>query len=68
MPESTEMLRRDAAARFLGLATQTLDNWRSAGRGPRFVKMGARVLYERAELEAFKAANTRQSTAAPGAA
>ena len=59
----SEMLKREAAARFLGLAVQTLDNWRSAGRGPKFVKLGARVVYQRSELESYLAANRRQSTA-----
>lgn len=62
----SEMLRRAAAAKFLGLATQTLDNWRSTGRGPRFVKLGTRVVYQRADLEAYLAANKRQSTARAG--
>lgn len=62
-PTTLPMLScRDAAA-FLGLAPATLDNWRSLGRGPKFVKLGARVLYDRVELERFKTANTRQSTA-----
>lgn len=62
-PAPPPMLRCEDAAAFLGLAPATLDNWRSLGRGPKFVKLGARVVYARDELERFQAANTRQSTA-----
>lgn len=61
-------LNRSRAAEYLGLKTKTLDNWRSTGRGPRYLKLGARVLYPQAELDAFKAANLRQSTSESGAA
>jgi predicted DNA-binding transcriptional regulator AlpA len=61
-------LNRSKAAEYLGLKTKTLDNWRSAGRGPRYLKLGARVLYPQTELDAFKAANLRQSTSERGAA
>lgn len=50
------------AAEYLGLAPKTLDNWRTSGRGPKFLKLGARVLYPQTELDAYKAANLRQST------
>ena len=54
-PES-EYLRRDQAARFLGLATGTLANWASAGVGPSYHRVGGRtVVYERAELRRFLA-------------
>ncbi len=32
----------------------TLSNWRSQGKGPPFVKMGSRVLYPIAKLEAWE--------------
>ena len=53
----------DGAAAYLGLSPKTLANWRHLGRGPRYLKLGARVVYPQAELEAFKAASLRQSTA-----
>ena len=37
----------------------TLDNWRSQNRGPRFVKIGGRVLYPVAEVEAYELRNLR---------
>lgn len=59
---------RFRAAEYLGIALKTLDKWRCAGRGPRYLKLGARVLYPQGELDAFKAANLRQSTAERGQA
>ena len=56
-------LTREKAAEYLGLGLRTLDNWRSQGRGPRYLKLGSRVIYPLQELDAFKAANLRQSTA-----
>ena len=54
------------AASILGLSTKTLRRWRWAGKGPRFLKLGAAVRYERAELAAFIEAGRRQSTSDPG--
>jgi predicted DNA-binding transcriptional regulator AlpA len=55
-------LDRNQAAEYLGLSRKTLDNWRTTGRGPRFLKLGSRVLYPVAELDAFKTAHLRTST------
>lgn len=52
------------AAIYLGVAAQTLNRWRmKAGEGPPFVKLGRRVVYERADLDAFLAQQRRASTA-----
>ena len=32
-----------------------MEVWRSLGKGPRYVKLGARVVYEMADLDAFAA-------------
>ena len=51
---------RELAARWRGVVTlSTLDNWRSQNRGPRFVKIGGRVLYPVAEVEAYELRNLR---------
>lgn len=36
----------------------TLANWRSGKRGPRFVKIGKKVVYRTSDLEAFLARHT----------
>jgi predicted DNA-binding transcriptional regulator AlpA len=50
------------AAKVLGLAPQTLMIMRLRGRGPRFVKLGRRVLYDPADLANWVEANKRTST------
>lgn len=50
----------DLVARWCDAVTlSTLDNWRSQNRGPRFVKIGGRVLYPLHEVEAYEARNLR---------
>ena len=41
------------AAEYLGLHARTLDNWRSQGRGPRYIRVGRRIIYRVADLEEF---------------
>lgn len=51
---------RELAERWLGVVTMsTLDNWRSQKRGPRFVKIGGRVLYPIDEVVAYERRNLR---------
>lgn len=45
-----------------GLDYQTLANWRAKGKGPRYVKAGARrVLYRRTDLDKWMEANLVQT-------
>jgi excisionase family DNA binding protein len=60
------LLTTQEAADFLRLKKNTLEVWRVQGRGPEFLKLGSRVLYDRAELERFAATNRRKSTSDPG--
>lgn len=60
-----DYLTTQEAADLLRLKKNTLEVWRIQGRGPVFVKLGSRVLYERVALEAFAAAHRRKSTSAP---
>jgi hypothetical protein len=46
------MTRADAA-HYLGHQSKTLSMWQLAGKGPRSVKVGGRVFYYRADLDAF---------------
>lgn len=43
------------AAALLGTTRRTLNNWHRSGFGPQPVRDGARLLYDRAEVEAFAA-------------
>jgi hypothetical protein len=42
-----------AAAAHLGICPRTLDNWRSQSRGPRYIRVGRRVVYRLADLECY---------------
>lgn len=45
------------AARYLGVATKTLANWRAAKMGPPYIQHGAGIVtYVRDDLEAYRAA------------
>ena len=56
-----EVLRMDQvlndiqAARYLGLAAQTLRNMRHYGRGPAYCKLGSRVVYKTSDLDLYLA-------------
>ena len=49
------------AAEYLGLGKSTLDKLRVAGDGPVFIKIGKRVVYDPADLDAWFAAHKHTS-------
>ena len=56
-------MRAPEAARYLGLSVSTLAKMRLRGDGPPYSKAGPRiVIYDRADLDEWLAANRRQST------
>ncbi len=58
-----EHLNQTDLARRWTISPRTLERWRWLGQGPRFIKVGGRVIYRVAEIEAFEAQQTRISTA-----
>jgi len=42
------------AASIAGVAPKTLENWRHIGGGPRFMKLGRKVMYDPRDIEAWK--------------
>jgi predicted DNA-binding transcriptional regulator AlpA len=50
------------AAQFLGLSVSTLNKMRLTGSGPRYLKLGRRVLYDLRHLEEWAATCTRSHT------
>ena len=54
---------KEAAAR-LRTSAQVLSNWRIKGIGPKYIKMGRKVLYPVAQLEIWEDSRLRQNTAA----
>lgn len=46
------------AAEFLGVKPCTLELWRCRKKGPRYSKLGSRVMYDLSELEAWFASQS----------
>jgi len=55
-------LNVQAAARLIGLSVATLAKMRCAGGGPPFLKLGRRVLYDRADIKAWLDARRVRNT------
>ncbi|MGO8918189.1 MAG: helix-turn-helix transcriptional regulator [Stellaceae bacterium] len=60
-------LRTPEAARLLGLSGRTLEKHRTYGTGPRYSKLGGRVVYRIDDLQAWVALGAKASTSDPGA-
>ncbi len=56
------LLTTSDAVPVAGVAVKTLENWRSDGKGPRFIKAGRKVLYDPADIATWKEANRFCST------
>ena len=66
MAESVELVplvdQERAAVLLGGLSVRTLERWRYEGTGPRFVRVGRRVMYAPRALAAFIERRSRTST------
>lgn len=63
--EMRDLLDTKAASPLIGVSPGTLENWRIAGVGPKFIKTPGKrgkVLYDPTDIEAWKEANRYQST------
>ena len=56
--------QKELAKRWL-ISPRTLGQWRWQGRGPRFLKIGGRVVYRLSDIEAFEAVNLHANTNGP---
>ncbi|MEL6958773.1 MAG: DNA-binding protein [Pseudomonadota bacterium] len=56
---------QDQLAQRWHMSPWTLEQWRWLGRGPRFLKIGARVSYDESVMEDFEAGQTCQNTHGP---
>jgi predicted DNA-binding transcriptional regulator AlpA len=59
------LLSQRQAADFLCLSQRTLERWRVTGTGPAYAKLGRRVAYRQADIEAWITAHVRSSTSEP---
>ncbi len=60
-------LRTAEAGRYLGLSGRTLEKHRTYGTGPRYRKIGGRVIYALSDLEAWADQGAQVSTTDPDA-
>jgi excisionase family DNA binding protein len=58
----SQLLTTKEAAEFLRLKPHTLENMRSEGKGPIFMKLGGRVFYHRADLKTWLKESRRRSS------
>ena len=65
-PLPPRFLRTPEAARFLGLSGRTLEKHRIYGTGPRYSKLGGRVVYRVEDLQAWVDTAAKASTSDPG--
>lgn len=56
------------AAPLAGATVGTLENWRTQGVGPKFIKVGRRVFYDPDDLAEWRASRRFQSTSEAEAA
>lgn len=60
-------LRTAEAGHYLGLSGRTLEKHRTYGTGPRYRKIGGRVIYALSDLEAWADQGAQTSTTDPDA-
>jgi predicted DNA-binding transcriptional regulator AlpA len=51
--QETPLLNIEQASKYIQLSTATLARLRKDNNGPAYVKLGARVLYRKTDLDAF---------------
>jgi hypothetical protein len=61
-----QLMTTQETADYVRHAGQTLAKWRCYGQGPRYVRVGRSILYDRADVDAWLDARMRRSTSDPG--
>ncbi|CAN0560176.1 unnamed protein product [Laminaria digitata] len=61
--QAIAILSASQASRYLDLSISTLAKWRHYGTGPRYSKLGRRVVYRVDELDSWVQQNQHTSTA-----
>lgn len=57
-----EFLKQKDVARRWGISPRTLERWRVIGHGPRFMKVGAHVLYRLCDVKTYEIKRIRTKT------
>ena len=69
VPSALRLWTKKDTANVLHVEIKTLDNWRTQGRGPCFVRLGGprgRILYRESDLTKYIEAAVRRSTSDTG--
>ena len=59
---SSPLIDEKQVAEMLGISPATLRTWRYKGRGPKYIKIGSHVRYDRAVLDEWLTCQIRSST------
>lgn len=59
-----KITQEQLAARW-HLSPRTLEQWRWLGKGPKYLKIGARVLYDDEDIDAYESGRRHQNTCGP---
>ena len=59
---TTQHLNQTQLAVRWTISPRTLERWRWLGQGPRFLKIGGRVIYRLEDIQLFEAKQSRAST------
>jgi excisionase family DNA binding protein len=62
MSKWLQLMDTAQAAEYLGIPAGTLEQWRSRGGGPVYLKMGLRVRYEKDALDKWVTGHRRTRT------
>ena len=57
--EDSDLMDEARLAARLGVSRATLQSWRYAGRGPRYLKIGRLIRYREADVDAYLRAQLR---------
>lgn len=67
MQANSDLLATAAAAPYIKHAESTMNRWRVEGSGPPFIKLGRKVFYRKADLDAWLERHVVSSTSEAGA-
>lgn len=65
--KETHLNQLELAVRWR-ISHRTLERWRLTGEGPKFLKVGGRVVYRLSDVEEYEQSIVRSSTSDPGQA
>jgi predicted site-specific integrase-resolvase len=60
-------LNQHQLARRWCMSPRTLERWRWTGEGPRYLKLGGRIVYREDDIEAYEAVRLQARTTEPAA-